>query len=108
MHVNSLLPIGSVVLLCGGHKKLMIIGFLQGVQSGDERKQYDYIGVLFPEGFISVDSLILFNHDQIDSVAFTGCDDEERRIFIERVSEIVSFIDNSKSTKSVNTNKEAE
>ncbi len=97
MQASELLPIGSVVLLRGGQKKLMIIGLLQGVQDGENRKAYDYIGVLFPEGFMNVDSLVLFNHNQIDIVSFIGCDNEERQVFMERVSDVISFIESNKN-----------
>ena len=48
MNVKELLPIGSVVLLEGAKKKLMIYGV--GQTQLNEDKDYDYIGVVYPEG----------------------------------------------------------
>ena len=48
-NIKELLPIGSVVLLNEGTKKLMIYGVMQ---SDTENNQYDYVGVLYPEGNI--------------------------------------------------------
>lgn len=47
MHKN-LLPIGSVVLLRGGEKRLMICGRIQTRAGSD--KVYDYSACLYPEG----------------------------------------------------------
>ncbi|WDC83331.1 DUF4176 domain-containing protein [Caloramator sp. mosi_1] len=49
--MSEYLPIGSVVRLFGGTKKLMIYGRKQ-IQSGVNRK-WDYVGCLYPEGNLS-------------------------------------------------------
>lgn len=51
MKIKSLLPNGSIVLLTGGNKKLMIYGRKQLVVDEQEVK-YDYISVPYPEGHI--------------------------------------------------------
>ena len=48
---NMFLPIGSVVLLKGGSKKIMITGYLQEVQNQD-KQTFDYRGCPFPEGIM--------------------------------------------------------
>ena len=50
MNIENLLPIGSVVLLKGGVKRLMIYGVRQTDKK--DNTEYDYIGVLYPEGNI--------------------------------------------------------
>lgn len=85
MEIKDLLPIGSVVLLEDGSKKLMIIGVKQtDVSSGEE---YDYLSVIYPEGFINEDTLFFFNHDVIDKVFYSGMHDDEREEFIEKLSD---------------------
>jgi len=84
--LDKLLPIGSVVLLKDGTKKLMIIG-IKPVSSDKPNKVYDYIGVLYPEGFLSNDYNFLFNNDDINDVVFTGYDNSERQSFIKTVAE---------------------
>lgn len=70
------LPIGTVVLLDGGQKRVMILGFCSR-EIGKE-KIYDYSGTLYPEGLINSNEILLFNHDQIVKVYHYGyiCEDE--------------------------------
>lgn len=78
MEISNLLPIGSVVLLHNGKKKVMIIGVMQK----DKKEVYDYLGVLYPEGNLGPNSQVLFNHENIDEVFFRGYENEERSEFI--------------------------
>ena len=82
-NVKELLPIGSVVVLKGGEKKLMIFGIKQTDQ--ESQKDYDYIGVIYPEGNIGPGGQFFFNHDNISEVFFKGYSDHERDLFIERL-----------------------
>lgn len=77
--MDALLPIGSVVLLKDSTKRVMIYGRLQRETDGE--KVWDYIACLFPEGNINPDHSFLFNNDQIESVFFVGCQDEEEMRF---------------------------
>lgn len=86
MLVKDLLPIGSIVLLVDGEKKLMIYGVKQA-DGGDNNKEYDYIGVMYPEGNIGSEYQFLFNHEDIVEVVFRGYEDEERDVFIKKLEE---------------------
>ena len=86
---RDLLPIGSVVLLKEGEKRLMIIGRIQ-VQGGSD-EIYDYSACLYPEGMTSSDSIYFFNNDAIDTVFFIGFQDEEEfgfRDFLDSLGEL--------------------
>lgn len=83
MDFNRLLPIGSVVILKNAVKRLMIYGVGQTNQS--ENREYDYIGVMYPEGNMGEGTQYLFNHSDIDQVFFRGYDDEERTEFIDKL-----------------------
>ena len=87
MEVKELLPIGSVVLLKNGTKRLMIFGIKQ--TDNDSKIEYDYIGVLYPEGNIGEGGQFLFNHSDIQKVFFKGYEDEERGEFLEKLDEFV-------------------
>lgn len=88
------LPIGSIVLLEGGVKRLMVVGVMEAVNVGEEQKEeYDYIGVLYPEGFISASSLLLFNHNQIRKVVHRGYEDEERESFLKRIEQNMKIME---------------
>ncbi|HEX2947936.1 MAG TPA: DUF4176 domain-containing protein [Clostridia bacterium] len=73
--MKEFLPIGSVVLLKGGKKRVMICGRVQeNVQDG---KLYDYSACYFPEGIINPKELFLFNNEDINQVYFVGLQDVE-------------------------------
>ncbi len=78
-NVNELFPIGTVVLLNNGSKRLMIFGINQTIEGASE---YDYIGVPYPEGNMGQDFQYLFNHNDIKEVFFRGYEDVERQEFI--------------------------
>jgi|SRR5699024_94936 len=88
MEIKNFLPNGSVVLLTEGTKKLMIYGrkqlLVEGIDSENEQindLMFDYIGVPYPEGYISQEYTYVFNHSDIDEVIFKGfIDDEEEAL----------------------------
>jgi len=85
--VKELLPVGSVVLLNGGTKKTVIMGIMQFGTINNEKISFDYVAVPYPEGFIGLDTLLFFNHLDINEVVFDGHDDAERRNLIQMLSE---------------------
>lgn len=85
--IKDLLPIGSIVLLKDATKKMMIYGIKQS-QVTDTEKEYDYIGVLYPEGNMGEKFQFLFNHEDIQSVIFRGYEDIERQKFIKNLETV--------------------
>ncbi len=77
---NEFLPIGTIVLLNGGTKKVMITGFC-AIPNDNEHKMYDYSGCLYPEGIINSNEVCLFNNNQISEVIFKGFQNEEEQNF---------------------------
>ena len=86
MEFEKYLPIGTVVLLKGGRKRIVICGYI--VISKEDKKVYDYGGVLYPEGFINSKRLLLFNHEQIDKVYYYGLQDDEGEKFIDMIKKV--------------------
>lgn len=84
--IKELLPIGSVVILQGGIKKIMITG-LKVAKKDTPTDFYDYIGVLYPEGFIGDEANFLFNHSDINDVVFLGYNNPERESFMSFLEE---------------------
>lgn len=80
MNFKELLPIGSVVLLKNATKKLMIYGVCQTDLT--DNKDYDYIGVVYPEGNMGEGTQFLFNHNDIQEVFFKGYSNHERDVFL--------------------------
>lgn len=85
MKIRDLLPIGSVVWLKKAERPLMIFGIKQ--TNLETNEEYDYIGVLYPEGNMETDLQFLFQHEEIEKVVFRGYETEEREVFIERLEE---------------------
>lgn len=86
---KELLPIGSVVLLKGGIKKIMVTG-IKPVSKDDDgtEQEYDYIGVIYPEGYLNDEFNFLFNHSDVNDVVFRGYENPERVEFIEYMEEV--------------------
>lgn len=87
MKISELLPIGTIVLLKEGEKRLMINGIKQINASGDG-KEYDYLGILYPEGHIGDEFQYLFNHEDISEIIFKGYEDDERKEFITKLAKV--------------------
>ena len=87
--LSHLLPIGSVVRLVGGEKRLMVFGVKQLDSEGDG-KEYDYVAVPYPEGNLGVEHQYMFNHADIEDIHFRGFEDIERQNFIRLLGEVYS------------------
>jgi hypothetical protein len=85
--MKQFLPVGTIVLLEGGDKRLMIYGIMQ-INPADS-KQYDYIGCLYPEGFVGTEHNYLFNNEDIKNVVFIGFVDGEQQTFRARLGEFL-------------------
>lgn len=83
------LPLGSVVLLKNGLKKVMIVGF--AVINAEEKSEvYDYMGCLYPEGIIQSNSNIVFNHENISKIYAIGMVDDTVNDFLKELKEVTS------------------
>lgn len=83
------LPIGTVVMLKGGSKKAMITGFCS-IAEEDKSKMYDYMGCVYPEGYLDFSQICLFDHDQIEKIYYHGYIDEEEKEFKEELKQVAS------------------
>ena len=90
MFNELLLPIGSVVLLKGGEKRVMICGRIQ-TKSGDD-SVYDYSACYFPEGIVDPKQMFFFNRDSIDRVYFIGMQDSEELNYANKLNEMGEFV----------------
>lgn len=87
MKIKDLLPIGSIVLLKDGEKRLMINGIMQS-DVNENGQEYDYLGILYPEGHIGDQFQYLFNHEDIKAIVFRGFEDTERTEFLEKLANL--------------------
>ncbi len=88
MNTEKFLPIGTVVMLNGGAKRVMITGFCT-IASNDNSTMYDYCGCLYPEGVVSSDKNLLFNHNQIAKIYALGYSDDEEKEFKVKLNEVL-------------------
>jgi hypothetical protein len=82
---KELLPIGTVVLLKGGLKKVMITGYFTKTLKAD--KIYDYNGCIFPEGLME-NIYTLFDANQIDKVFYEGLNNKEYVDYVKYIKEL--------------------
>ena len=87
---EKFLPIGTVVLLEGGIKPVMIVSYGVipsktqdvNIQNPKENHQmYEYGGCTFPEGVIDSNILLVFNHNQIHQILHMGFENDDQREF---------------------------
>ncbi|KEO84593.1 DUF4176 domain-containing protein [Tumebacillus flagellatus] len=72
------LPLGTLVRLHRGTKRLMIYG--RCLNKEETGEQFDYVGVPYPEGFINPEKTFVFNHSAIEEIVHLGFTDEEEVI----------------------------
>ena len=87
--IEKYLPIGSVIILKDAKKRIMITGYAS-VDMSKKDKVYDYIGCMYPEGVISTEQSLLFNHSDIDQIYCLGYSDAEQKEFVKKLKEILT------------------
>ena len=92
MNVGNLFPIGTVVTVKDANKSMMIIGVLPE----NDGKRYDYIAVLYPEGYLTEKQIYLFNHDDVVKVEYLGYMNEEYQVFRQDLEQIMKEVDAEK------------
>lgn len=100
---EEFLPIGSVVLLKGAPKKMMITGYLSIVP--ETREEFDYCGCLWPIGYLDSKTLTLFNKNAIEKVVHVGYSDDEQKNFNNELIELSKKIE-AKMKEEQNVTKE--
>ena len=76
---KDLLPLGSVVRLKEGTRRLMICGRVVCRSGSDEI--YDYVSCLYPQGVFGENGMYFFNRDAIEEYYFIGFQDQEEMVF---------------------------
>jgi len=79
-------PLGSIVQVRGGIKKLMIIARGLAAEMQGEVNAFDYGGCFYPEGLVG-EQLLYFNHADIAKVVFKGFVDDDETTMAENINE---------------------
>ena len=95
---SKLLPIGSVVLLSGGTKKVMITGYYS--KPVDSDRVYDYNGCVFPEGLLE-SVYCLFDKNQIDRTLHVGYESEKYNNYMAQLASMVDGVSNKSESQAV-------
>lgn len=98
MKRDKYLPVGSVIILKGAKKKLMITGFLPVDTSGSKPVAYDYSACLYPEGILTSNETFLVNHNEIDKIFYLGYESDEEIEFKIKLENELSKIKKEKAT----------
>ena len=85
---EKFLPIGTVVLLKGATRRIMITGFCS-IDSDNREKMWDYCGCLYPEGVLSSTQSCLFNHKKKEKIYHMGLSDDEEEIRFKKNLEVL-------------------
>lgn len=91
--MKNYLPIGSVVMLKGGNKRVMICGRVQ--TRLEDNKIFDYTACLYPEGYMDAQSMYLFNNEDIDTVYYIGMQDVEEFRFRDLMEQELAKLNNT-------------
>ena len=85
------LPIGTVVLLKGGKKEIMITSYCifpnnvqikNGQEIKPEKKIFEYGACIYPAGILDSNTICAFNHDQIETICHLGYETEKEKEFV--------------------------
>lgn len=93
MKENNYLPLGTVVTLKDDSKTFMIIGYAP-MDSIKKNKIYDYSACLYPEGLLSTDQILMFNHEDIGTVKYIGYEDDESKEFLKQLKNLLNDKEN--------------
>ena len=97
------LPIGTVVLLKGGKKELMITGYCvvpkgevfdkNGKVEIKKNQAFDYGACMYPEGVIASEQLFAFNHDQIEKICYMGYKTDNQKEISDKLNEALKQLE---------------
>ena len=91
--MKQYLPIGSVVMLKGGNKRVMICGRVQ--TRVEDNTIFDYTACLYPEGYIDSQSMYLFNNEDIETIYYIGMQDVEEFRFRDIIEQELAKLKNT-------------
>ncbi len=106
-NLKKYLPIGTIVKLKTGKRKVMITGFCL-YDHDAAHTLYDYCGCAYPEGMLSTNEVNLFNHGDIEKVFHMGVSDEEEKKFKVNLGSMLQIIEHTAEPVEENDEEEYE
>lgn len=74
------LPIGTICRIGGNLKLIMVTGYFS-IEYNGQVKMYDYSGCVYPEGLLSSNKQLSFNHSDIEKVEYIGLKNDDYNKF---------------------------
>lgn len=99
------LPIGTIVTLKGATKPIMIMGFCP---MSKDKKIYDYSACTYPEGLLSAERALAFNHNQIAEINHMGMESNAQTQFNNTIKQMLNNIQELKDVTFASDSKEKE
>ena len=90
-------PIGTVVKLKNYPREMMVTGIIQSDPNDPQHREYDYVGVLYPEGKISNKYQLTFDNEDVSEVVFRGFENIERENFLKALEIALNKREESKN-----------
>ena len=87
MSDTKLLPLGSVIVLKGSTKKMLIIARMIAAPVKGDLYRFDYGACLYPEGVVG-ENLIYFNHEDIFKIVQEGYTNDENELMLENIAAV--------------------
>ncbi len=89
MEQVKFLPLGSLVLLNGGQKKIMIVSRAIAMKLNGENVYFEYGGCTYPEGLLG-DAVAYFNNEDVAEVLVQGYADDEEDVMVKNLNLAIS------------------
>ena len=86
------LPLGSIVIMKGSVKKIVIVARAVNVRVGEREVFFDYAACPYPEGMMG-DQLMYFQHKDIMKVVFEGFSDDDDKIMVDNINSALNKMD---------------
>ncbi len=86
---DRVLPIGSVVLLEGAEQRVMVLGYQRKSADPADEMIYDYCGCPYPQGYLSPEKTVIFNHDRIDRIISVGLQNEAHNKLADKIRNVI-------------------
>lgn len=84
--MEELLPVGTIVAMGEETVEVEIAGYAGKGENGI----YDYIGFVYPYGFMGRDRIIMFNRDKVIRVIHEGYKDDEFSSFAKEAVKVIN------------------
>ena len=87
---EKFLPLGTVCMLKNGTHPVMIIGYVPIPTNNNQTEMYDYTACMYPEGLLSTEQMLVFNHDQINNIIDMGFENQDSIDFRNKVKTLLN------------------